>query len=306
MDVNKKTELLVTAENIEEMNLLIDAGADALLIGGSSYGLRARGNFTLEMIMQASKIAKEKEVKLYLMINALFHNEMLAGLEEFINTVSHYKIDAIVFEDPAVYTIAKKINSEIPLHFSSGTMVTNSQMINFWANKGIVRAELARELSLDEVMKIKKNVNIEIQIQVHGFTSIFHSKRELLTSYLSHLGRENIEELIKDELFLKEHERPDNRYPIIEDNQGTHIMSDQEICMINYIPQIINAKIDSIKIEGVLHQTDYLVKVTEIYRQAIDKSYTEECIDGLYEQIMAVQPKNRPLGTGFYLKEQIY
>lgn len=306
MNVSKKTELLVTAKDIEEMNLLIDAGADALLIGGGIYGLRARGNFTSEKIKQAANIAKEKEKKLYVMMNALFHNDMLIGLEEFISTISDYKIDAIVFEDPAIFTLAKKINPNIPLHLSSGTMITNSYMINFWTNKGISRAELARELSLDEVMGIKKNVEIEIQIQVHGMTSIFHSKRKLLTSYLRHIERDNIEELINDELFLREHERPDNRYPVIEDNHGTHIMNDQEICMIDYIPQIIDAKIDSIKIEGILHSTEYLIKVTKIYRKAIDKAYNGESIDGLYEQIKAIQPKNRPLNTGFYFKEQIY
>jgi len=306
MILKKKPELLVAAKNLEELVLLINAGADAILIGGGNYGLRARGNYDLDMIRESTIIAHKSNVKIYVMMNALLHNGLLGGLEEYIKEITAFNVDAILFEDPAVYYSFKKISSHLALHLSSGTMVTNSYMVNFWAEKGICRADLAKELSFEEIAQIKKKVPIEVQVQIHGATPIFHSKRKLLTDYFKYLNRESTTDISEEYLFLREHERQQERYPVFEDFHGTHIMNDHDICMVEYIDKFIDLGIDSLKIDGVLHSTEYLVKITEIYRSAIDKALNNEDFSESIEQIKALQPLNRPLGTGFYFKEQIY
>ncbi|OEF98910.1 peptidase U32 [Vulcanibacillus modesticaldus] len=304
----KKPELLITAKNLDEIKYLADSGADAFNIGGDIYGLRVAGIFTLEMIKEAVKIAKEKQKKIYVMMNAILHNDSLNGLEDYLTKLVEYDVDGIVFGDPAVFITAKEIAPDLQLHLNTETTITNAETINFWAKRGVTRAVLARELSLEEVIDIKNKVNIEIQVQVHGLTCIFHSKRSLLTNYFEHLGYNKLlpQESRKKQLHLREKKRPDERYPIFEDSHGTHIMSDHDICMIEHIDKFIGAGIDSLKIEGILHSTDYLVNVTKLYRKAIDNVLSGKENGYLVEQIKKIQPKNRPLNTGFYFKEQIY
>ncbi|TCS83802.1 peptidase U32 family protein [Tepidibacillus fermentans] len=306
MSAKKKPELLVTAKDLDEVQRLFDSGADALHIGGKEYGLRMPGHFTLEMIGEATKIAHQNQKKIYVLMNALFHNEMLVGLEEYIQRLAQFEVDGIVFGDPAVLMIAKKVAPQIALHWNTETTSTNYQTVNYWAKKGATRAILARELSLQEVIDIKQHVDIEVQVQVHGMTCIFHSKRGLVSSYLDFTGQEQKDTSQDRGLFLREHKRPNEQYPVFEDLHGTHIMSAEDICMIDHIGKLIDAEIDSLKIEGILKSTNYLEKVVQHYRTAIDQYVTGNKVTVSSKDIEAIQPKNRPLGTGFYFKEQYY
>lgn len=307
MNANKKPELLVTARNLEELALLIDAGADAIAVGNEIYGLRITGSFTLEMIKEAVELAHSKEVKIYVLMNALLHNEALDGIDEYIEELARLNVDAIVYGDPAVLVTAKELAPNIPLHWNTETTATNYETVNYWATKGISRAILARELSLEEVIEIKQNVKVDIQIQVHGLTNIFHSKRNLVENYFEHTNNiVNMDASKERNMFLKEHQRPDENYPVFEDRHGTHVMSSHDICMIQHLDQLLSAGIDSLKIDGLMHSIQYLVKVTELYRKAIDLAVKNESTEGLFEQILKIQPSNRPLTTGFYYKEQYY
>lgn len=307
MDKNKKPELLVTARNLEELELLINAGTDAIAVGNQIYGLRITGSFTLEMIKEAVELAHSKAVKIYVLMNALLHNEALDGIDEYIEELAKLNVDAIVFGDPAVLVTAKELAPKIPLHWNTETTATNYETVNYWATKGINRAILARELSLEEVTEIKKSVNIDIQVQVHGLTNIFHSKRNLVENYFEHTNNPtNMDASKERNMFLKEHQRPDESYPVFEDRHGTHVMSSNDICMIQHIDQLLKAGIDSLKIDGLMHSTQYLVKVTELYREAIDLAVNNQSTEELFKQILEIQPNNRPLTTGFYYKEQYY
>ncbi|MFV9510957.1 peptidase U32 family protein [Tepidibacillus sp. LV47] len=306
MSAKKKPELLVTAKNLDEARQLIHSGADALHIGGKEYGLRLPGHFTLDQIGEATEIAHQNNKKVYVVMNALFHNEMLIGLDEYIEKLAQFQVDGIVFGDPAVLMIAKKVAPQIALHWNTETTSTNYQTVKYWAKKGVTRAILARELSLEEVIDIKKHVDIEVQVQVQGMTCIFHSKRQLVTSYLNYTGQEIKNTSQERGLFLKEHKRPDERYPVFEDPHGTHIMSAEDICMIDHLGRLIDAGIDSFKIDGILKSTDYLIKVVQYYRIAIDQYVNGNEITVTTKDIQKIQPKNRPLGTGFYFKEQYY
>ncbi len=308
MDNKKKPELLVTAKNLDELLQLVHSGADAINIGGEKYGLRVAGDFSLEMIQKGVEIAHENQVKIYVSINAILHNDDLEGLEEYVRQLAAAQVDAIVFGDPAVLVTAKAVAPQLPLHWNTETTSTNFETIEYWARKGASRAILARELSLEEVIDIKQRVDVEVQAQVHGMTCIFHSKRELVSSYLLHIDEEKKEQDTSKEknLFLREHKRPDEKYPVFEDRHGTHVMSVHDICMIDHLGAFIEAGIDSLKIEGMLHDTEYVVQVTKLYRKAIDAILNEEASDGLFAQVEKIQPKNRSLDTGFYYKELFY
>ena len=300
-------ELLVTAKDIDEMKQLIDAGADAINIGGEEYGLRMPGHFTLEMIGEAIEVAHQHGVKVYVSMNALLHNENLERLESYIQTLAKHKVDAIVFGDPAVLLVASKLAPEVKLHWNTETTSTSYTTVNYWAKKGVTRAVLARELSLDEVVDIKNHVNVEIQAQVHGLTCIFHSKRTLVSSYLDHVNGQVEKDASQESgLFLREHKRPDEKYPVFEDYHGTHIMSYDEISMMEYLNLLIDAGIHSLKIEGLLLPTDYLVFLTKTYRNAIDSFLKNKVIPFNNEDISKFKKNNRPFSTGFYFKEQIY
>ncbi|WP_339063848.1 peptidase U32 family protein [Tepidibacillus marianensis] len=306
MSVKKKPELLVTAKNLEEVGQLLDSGADAIQVGSEKYALRMPGDFSLEMIDEAIKIAHDKNKKIYVVMNALFHNEMLDGLEDYISRLAQYQVDGIVFGDPAVLMAAKRIASQIGLHWNTETTSTNYQTINYWVQKGATRAILARELTLAEVIDIKKHVDIEVQVQIHGMTCIFHSRRELVSSYLGHTGKEQKETSKESGLFLREHKRPDEQYPVFEDIHGTHIMSAEDICMIDHLAPFIDEGIDSLKIDGIMHSTDYLQQVVHAYRTTIDQYVEGKESTVSQEDLAKIQPKDHPFGTGFYFKEQYY
>jgi len=306
MSDKKKPELLVTAKNVSEVKQLLDSGADAVQVGSQKYALRMPGDFSLEMIDEATKIAHEQNKKIYVVMNALFHNEMLIGLEDYLSRLAQIRVDGIVFGDPAVLMTARKVAPEIAKHWNTETTSTNYQTINYWVQKGAKRAVLARELTLAEVVDIKKHVDIEVQVQIHGMTCIFHSKRELVSSYLGHTGHEQKETSQENGLFLREHKRPDEQYPVFEDIHGTHIMSAEDICMIEYLAPFIDAGIDSLKIDGIMHSTEYVKQIVQAYRTAIDQYVEGKERTYSQEDLLKIQPKGRPFGTGFYFKEQYY
>jgi U32 family peptidase len=309
----KKPELLITAANVEEVERFLIAGADAVTVGHEQYALRVPGNFSLSDIEQAVKIAHGLEKKLYVSMNALMHNEDLVEMEEYVRNLSAFGVDAIVFGDPAVMMTVQDVAPEMKLHWNTETTATNYETVRYWAAKGAKRALLARELSLEAVLETKRNVEIEIEAQIHGMTCIFHSRRELVSNYFEHLGMEERRQKtrLENRLFVKETKREEQAYPIFEDKNGTHIMSANDICMIEHLEPFLAGGIDSLRIEGILKTAEYNEAVVRIYRQAIDlcaedaEAYRREAPRWL-EEIKAMQPDNRPLDTGFYFKEQIY
>lgn len=307
----KKTELLVTAASIEEVERLFRAGADAVEVGNERYALRAAGNFMLPDIAEAVKIAHQYKGRIYVLMNALLHNEVLDGLEQYLHDLQEIGVDAIVFGDPAVYMAAKATVPDMKLHWNTETTSTNYRTVNYWARKGVRRAILARELSLEEVIGIKQNTDIEVQAQVHGMTCIFHSKRELVSNYMSYQGKDLMQEdrRITRRLYVKQDQRDNERYPIFEDAHGTHIMSSEDLCMLEHLAPLVREGVDSLKIEGILKPIPYNETVVSIYRKAIDR-LAEDPNGGIdpnwMEEIRAIQEENRPLGTGFYFKASVY
>lgn len=306
------TELLVTPKSLSHISELIEAGADAFVIGEEQFGLRLAGEFKREDLKAAIDIIHQHNKKAYVAVNGIFHNEHLDAVEDYMKFLHVVKPDAILFGDPAIVMYERELGNTIPLQWNQETLVTNYFQVNYWGQRGANRAVLARELSLDEVLNIKAHSDIAIEVQVHGMTCMFQSKRSLLGNYFMYQDKvmkiENRE--IKDAMLLYDEER-NNKYPIFEDSNGTHIMSPNDICVIEELEELIEAGIDSFKIDGVLHSEEYITTVTKAYRQALDlynedvEAYEDAKFD-LVDMIEEIQPEHRPLDQGFLFKQTVY
>ncbi|MEG0385150.1 MAG: peptidase U32 family protein [Solibacillus sp.] len=309
----KKPELLVTPQSVEHVQALLQAGADAFVIGEQKFGLRLAGEFTVAQVEEATAIIHAAGKKVYVAVNAILHNDRIDALDAYVVEMQRIGVDALLFGDPAVVMSAREQDITIPLHWSPETIATNWFQVNYWGERGSKRAVLARELSVDEVIEIKENTTHEIEVQVHGMTCMFQSKRSLLGNYFLYRDEAMEIENRKDQknMFLHDKERK-NKYPIYEDLNGTHIFSPNDMCIIEELNELFEAGIDSLKIDGVLHTFDYVVTVTNLYRQAIDAYFDqgedayENIKSELFEQIEAIQPALRPLDTGFIYKETVY
>ncbi|KKK33113.1 peptidase U32 [Mesobacillus campisalis] len=308
----KKPELLVTPSSVADILPLIEAGADAFIIGEQKFGLRLAGEFGRSEVRQAVEMAHAHGKKVYVAMNAIFHNDKIPQLEEYIAFLKDISADAIVFGDPAVLMAAKEVAPDMKLHWNTETTATNWYTCNYWGRKGAGRAVLAREINMDAVVEIKENAEVEIEVQVHGMTCMFQSKRSLLGNYFEYQGKamEIENRKVQKNMFLHDNER-NNKYPIFEDENGTHIMSPNDICIIDELQEMVEAGVDSFKIDGILKDSDYLIGVTKLYRKAIDLAVSEpgeyeKVKDGLLEQAEELQPQGRQLDTGFFFKETVY
>ncbi|MGW5888833.1 peptidase U32 family protein [Priestia megaterium] len=308
----KKPELLVTPTAVSEIESLLQSGATAIMVGEQRYGLRLAGEFKREDIVEAVNIAHQHDAKVYVAMNGLFHNDKIAELNEYILFLKEASVDAIVFGDPAVLMAVRETAPEMKMHWSTETTGTNWYSCNYWGRKGAKRAVLARELSMDSIIDIKEKAEVEIEVQVHGMTCMFQSKRSLLGNYFEYQGKvmEIENRKVEKDMFLLDNER-NNKYPIFEDENGTHIMSPNDMCIIDELSEMIDAEVDVFKIDGVLKSPQYILEVTKKYRQAIDlcvddREEYENVKDDLLEEIESLQPINRPLDTGFFFKETVY
>ncbi len=310
----RKPELLIAAGNLTEVKQYLEAGADAITVGTERYGLRLPGTMTLEEMQQAADLVHAGGKKLYASVNGLLHNNELEGLEEYLAQLHEMGVDAIEYADPAVLMTAKHTIPNMPLHWNAEIIATSFHTIGYWATKGIQRAVLSRELNMDEIMQIKEEAcDLEIEVQVHGMSCIFHSKRPLVSSYFHHLGKNAVIEGKGKErgLYLKEEKREDIFYPVYEDACGTHIMSAEDVCILDNLDELMEAGIHSFRVEGLLKSMEYNETVLRVYREAID-AYAKDAdlffdqLDTWKERLEEKQDPKRPLTTGFYYKELVF
>ncbi|QYR23436.1 U32 family peptidase [Paenibacillus sp. sptzw28] len=315
-----KPELLTGAASINEMERLIEAGADAFIIGESRYGLRLSGDFDAAAIAQAAELAHSRNVRVYAALNNVMDNDTVKTLPDYVRQLADAGVDAIVFGDPAVLMTVRTAAPGMKLHWNAEMTSTNYETANYWGRRGATRVVLARELNMEQVIEAKAHTALEVQVQVHGLTNIYHSKRPLVHNYLEHQSqREDAGDClsdsfprgkIEDGLYLIETERPDERFPIYEDANGTHIMSSDDLCMIENLHELMEAGIDSFRIEGLLKSIEYNEMVVRSYRAAIDAYFSNP--DGYsfqekwLEDISKLQSPDRELSYGFFYKEQVY
>ncbi|WP_182199357.1 peptidase U32 family protein [Paraliobacillus salinarum] len=301
-------ELIATARDMNEVQKLIDVGVDAITIGHQNYGLRVTGDFSIEEIKAATTYCHQHGVKVYILTNAIFHNDILETIPTYLKELESVKVDGIICGDPSIFMIVSSYDIHIPIIWNPETLATNYETLNYWHQKGISRAILSNELAIDAIKEINEQVSFPVDIQVHGMTCIFQSKRKLVENYYRHIDKSYDRQQV---MHITQGKEEDTHYPIFEDVNGTHIMSDADLCMIDHLPLLLDAKIHGLRINGILKSTDYHVEITQLYKEAID-TYLEDPTQfelkkaGFKQRIYNIQPEDRKLGTGFYFKEQIY
>ena len=271
----KKPELLIPAGSLEVLKTAVVFGADAVYIGGEAFGLRAKAkNFGKEEMEEGIRFAHEYGVKVHVTANILAHNGDLSGAEDYLKELKALKPDALIVADPGIFTIAREICPEIDIHISTQANNTNYGTFRFWGRQGAKRVVSARELSLAEIKEIRENIpeDLEIESFIHGAMCISYSGRCLLSSYFT--GRDANQGACTHPCRWKyavvEETRPGEYMPVYENERGTYIFNSKDLCMIEHIPEMIDAGIDSFKIEGRMKTALYVATVARTYRKAID------------------------------------
>ena len=302
----RKVELLVPAGSLEVLKVAVDYGADAVYIGGQAYGLRAKAdNFSIEEMKKAVKYAHAKNAKVYVTANIFAHNYDIEGMKAYFEQLKDTGVDAVLVSDPGIFLLAKETMPDMELHISTQANNTNYLTYNFWYNMGAKRVVTARELA--EIKEIREHIpeDMEIESFMHGAMCISYSGRCLLSSYFTgrDANRGACTHPCRWKYHIVEETRPGEYMPVNEDDRGTYIFNSKDLCMIEHIPEMIDAGIDSFKIEGRMKTALYVATVARTYRKAID-DYMES--PELYRSNMEYYKSEiakctyRQFTTGFY------
>ena len=271
----RKTELLIPASSLEVLKIAVMFGADAVYIGGEAFGLRAKAkNFSPDEMKEGIEFAHEHGVKVYVTANILAPNYDLDGARAYFKELKEMKPDGLIIADPGMFTLAKEICPEIDVHISTQANNTNYETYRFWEKLGATRVVSARELSIKEIKEIREHISdkMEIETFVHGAMCISYSGRCLLSNYFT--GRDANQGACTHPCRWKyavvEESRPGEYLPVYENERGTYIFNSKDLCMIEHIPDLIDAGIDSLKIEGRMKTALYVATVARTYRKALD------------------------------------
>ena len=323
MSRDNKPELLIPANNLEVLKTAVIYGADAVYIGGEVFSLRAKAkNFTKEEMAEGIKFAHDRDRKVYVTANILAHNKDIKEAEKYFSEIKEIKPDALIISDPGLFTTAKRVCPEIDIHISTQANNTNYETYLFWHRLGATRVVSARELSMAEIKEIRNRIpdDLEIETFVHGAMCISYSGRCLLSNYFT--GRDGNqgecthpcrwkytvydnepEKEYEYAGYVEEEQRKGEYLPVYENERGTYIFNSKDLCMIEHIPDLVDAGIDSFKIEGRMKTALYVATVARTYRKAIDDYFEspekyESNISWYKEEI--AKCTYRQFSTGFF------
>ena len=306
-------ELLSPAGNPEKLEAAVRYGADAVYLAGQAFGMRAAaGNFSLEQLENAVAFAHSAGVRVYVTVNTLPRDDEYGELEAYFGHLSEIRPDALIVADPGVLFLARQMLPDIDLHISTQANAVSSAACRAWASLGARRVVLSRELRLSEIRRIRQSLSREVELEafIHGSMCISYSGRCLLSNYLA--GRDANRGMCAQPCRwhytaglvteLTEEKRQDERIPVYEEAGETFVMSSRDTCMIGHIPQLLEAGIDSFKIEGRMKSAYYTAVVTNAYRMAIDAAQTGKPYDpAWYRELESVS--HRPYHTGYYFDD---
>lgn len=308
MLANGKPELLVPASSLEVLKVAVVYGADAVYIGGEMYGLRAKAkNFSKEDMKEGIEFAHKHGKRVFVTANITAHNKDLDGVREYFEELKEINPDALIISDPGVFTIARQVCPEIEVHISTQANNVNYMTYQFWQQQGAKRVVSARELSIAEIKQIRQNIpdDLEIETFVHGAMCISYSGRCLLSNYFT--GRDaNLGACTHPcrwKYYIMEENRPGEYLPVEENERGTYIFNSKDLCMIEHIPDLIDAGIDSFKIEGRMKTALYVADVARTYRQAIDDYFESQELYGSRKEYYMQEISKctyRQFTTGFF------
>ena len=317
----RKPELLIPAGGLETLRVAVDYGADAVYIGGGRFGLRAKAdNFTHDEMVEAREITRARGVKLYVTVNIFAHNEDIECIVDYLTELRDIGVDAVLISDPGIFSIAREVlaGSETDIHISTQANNTNYMTYRFWHSMGATRVVAARELSLEEIRHIRDSIpdDLEIEAFMHGAMCISYSGRCLLSNYFTgrDANRGACTHPCRWKYAVVEEHRPGEYLPVEEDDRGTYIFNSKDLCMVDRLPDLIEAGIDSFKVEGRMKTNLYVAVATRTYREAIDDYYEDperyySRLEHYIEEISACTM--RDFTRGFYYgrpseEDQIY
>ena len=301
----KKPELLAPAGNFEKLRYALHYGADAVYCAGERFGLRAKAdNFSQEMLLEAVAYVHKRNKKIYVTLNIIAHNADLEGLPEYVEELYKLGIDGVIVADPGVFSVVREVAPALKISVSTQANNTNWRSVAFWHAQGAKRIVLARELGLKEIQEIREKVAPEMEIEtfVHGAMCISYSGRCLLSHYMT--GRNSNQgdcaHPCRWKYHLIEETRPDEAFSIEEDETGSFIFNSKDLCLINEIPQLMSAGVNSFKIEGRMKSLYYVATVVSAYRSAIDYCCANPTVthleDDYYEELTKVSHRNYTKG----------
>ncbi|KEQ22967.1 peptidase U32 family protein [Paenibacillus tyrfis] len=308
----EKPELLAPAGSLEKLKFAVHYGADAVYIGGQQYGLRSNAdNFTFEEMREGVEFAEKYGAKVFVATNIYAHNEDLSGLEDYLRGIQDAGVHAIIVADPIIIETCKRAAPKLEIHLSTQQSTMNRQAVQFWKEEGIDRVVLAREATMEEIVEIKTHVDMEIEVFVHGAMCSSYSGRCVLSNHFtdrdSNRGGCSQSCRWKYDLFTTEEELNGpqigiKEIPLFQTGDNPFSMSSKDLCMIEYVPELIRAGVDSFKIEGRMKSVHYVATVVNAYRQAIDSYFADpEHYELKPEWLYEIQKAaNRPLNTGFF------
>ena len=302
----RRPEVLSPAGNLEKLKFAVDFGADAVYLGGKAFNLRAKaGNFSLEEMAEGIDYARKKGVKVYVTLNAFARNGDFDSIEKFVDEVKVLKPDAFIVSDLGVLATVKERAPEIDVHISTQANTTNYRSVKVYRDLGASRVVLARELSIPEIQEIKEKVpEMEVEVFVHGAMCMAYSGRCLLSNYLSYResNKGACSQSCRWKYYLVEETRPGEYFPIEEDEQGTFIFNSKDLCALPVLDELVEAGVDSLKIEGRVKSAYYVAVVTAVYRRALDlilsdRERFKEEVPNLMSELRKVS--HRPYSLGF-------
>ncbi len=301
-----RVELLAPAGNLEKLKVAALYGADAVYCGGFSYGLReGADNFSYDELKEGTDFLHARDKQIYVTVNMIPHNEDLENLPEYLHQLEEIGVDALIISDPGVLNIIREEDIDLDLHLSTQANAVNYASVNFWHKLGLERVILARELSKEEIKEIRENTDISLEMFIHGAMCISYSGRCLLSNYFVNrdANRGQCAHSCRWKYYLMEEERPGEYYPVFEDKNGTHIMNSKDLCLIEYIPEVLATGVDSLKIEGRMKGMHYVANVVSTYKKALDEYYEDpknyEFKQEWFQDLRKVS--HRGYTTGFFL-----
>lgn len=302
--MRRKPEILAPAGDMEKLQMAVLYGADAVYLAGTSFGMRSfAGNFAPEELPKAVKFAHDYGVRVHVTVNTMPRNDEVARLPEHLERLNDAGVDALILADLGAFTLAGKYAPKCERHISTQQSIANYKCARAWYDLGAKRVVLAREVSLQEIREMRAKIPAELEIETfcHGAMCVSYSGRCLLSNYMT--GRDSnrgaCAQPCRYQYALMEEKRPGEYFPVFEDEKGTYIMNSRDMCMIDHIPELIDAGVTSFKIEGRMKSAYYAAAVTNAYRHAIDCAKAEKPLPQIWRDEVD-KLSHRPYCTGFY------
>jgi putative protease len=297
-------ELLAPAGDRERLEMALAYGADAVYLAGSDFGMRAfAGNFDREDLRQAVALCRGRGAAVHVTCNTMPRNDEMDRLPGWLEYLEELGVDAVILADLGVFRLAQKYAPHVRRHVSTQAGVTNYQVARAWHELGADRVILARELSLEEVRELRARTPRELEVEafVHGAMCVSYSGRCLLSNYMT--GRDAqrgaCAQPCRYQYALMEEKRPGEYFPVFEENGETYIMNSRDMCMIDHVPELLEAGVDALKIEGRAKSAYYAAAVTNAYRHAVDAALAGEPLDPVWRAEVD-KVSHRPYSTGFW------